>query len=138
MEKEEAKFIIIDNNNEELLSFETVNGIYEMELPYGEYNVKQISGKDNYKFVEDFNISITEDNITQEFNLYDEALIEEKEEPINDEIGDIAEPVFEIEEKEIIYDIPDTYIKSTFFDIKTFLLILSMLLLRKDKTNEEE
>ena len=126
---EEATFMILNSNGVEVGSFETKDGSYELELPYGKYTFKQLSGKDNYKFVEDFEIDIKEDNITQSFDLYDEEI---------KEVGDITEPVTEIEEKEIIYDIPNTYIRSSVFDIKMLLLLISIVLIHKDKANEED
>jgi len=43
-------------------------------LPYGKYTVKQESGTVNHSYVKDFEITITEDNIVQTFDLYSEQL----------------------------------------------------------------
>ena len=125
---EEAKFIIYNNKDEEVLSFITKNGHYETYLPYGTYTVKQISGKDNYKFVEDFEINIIEDEKVQEFNLYDEEItnepnniVEDKE--IIEEIGDITNPNAEIEDQEIIYDVPNTFKNDSFNIINLFFIL---------------
>ena len=71
-----VKFNILSSNNELYNEFETDdNGYYELFLPYGEYIIKQINGKDNYKFTDDFNITISKDGVIQHFDLYDEQLV---------------------------------------------------------------
>jgi len=74
--EEDAVFSVYNNNVEEVLEFKTdANGYYEFELPYGTYTIKQLSGKRNYKYVDDFTITVNEEDKTQEFNLYNEELI---------------------------------------------------------------
>ena len=73
-ELENARFTVLDKNNNEYLSFNTENGTYEFYLPYGTYTLKQISGTKNYKYIEDKEIKV-EDTNDIELNLYNEELV---------------------------------------------------------------
>ena len=76
LEEKDAVFRVINNKEETVLEFNTdENGYYEFILPYGTYRIEQVSGKKNYKYIDNFNITVIEDNIVQEFNLYNEELI---------------------------------------------------------------
>ena len=44
-----------------------------MELPYGTYQVTQLKGIEGYSYVDDFNISITEQD--SNYDLYDEIIV---------------------------------------------------------------
>lgn len=132
IEPEEATFEIFNKNKEKIMTFTTESGSHELVLPYGTYLVKQITGKNNYQMVDDFNISVIEEGVIQELDLYDAEIKKEIE-----EVGDITEPVLEIEPKEIIYDIPNTYQNSNSFNILNLFFIMGIILLNKGKTNEE-
>ena len=70
-----AMFTIFNSSDKEIMTFVTDNnGHYETILPYGKYVVRQIFGKKNYVYVEDFIIEIREDGKTQTFNLYNEQI----------------------------------------------------------------
>ena len=72
--EKDAQFVVLDKDLNEVTSFKTDdNGYAEIELPYGNYTIKQVSGLKNYKLSEDINIEIKEESI-QEFNLIDEIL----------------------------------------------------------------
>ena len=51
------------------------DGIIKINLPYGLYTLKQVSGKKNYKLSKDILISIVDDSKTQEFNINNDALV---------------------------------------------------------------
>lgn len=72
---EENAVFSIYNNNEKITTFTTnQNGYYELELPYGNYIVKQEKGLKNHYFVDDFEINISEDNKIQSFELTSDEL----------------------------------------------------------------
>ena len=52
---------------------ETTDGKLSMELPYGTYQVTQLKGIEGYKYVEDFNVSITDQD--SNYDLYDEIIV---------------------------------------------------------------
>lgn len=120
--KESASFEVYNSNEEKVLSFNTEDGSYEFDLPYGNYVLKQISGKENYKYVDDINIKVEEDGIIQKYDLYDEQI--EKIE----EIGDITDPILETHEfVEVIEDVPDTYKKTGINIIQILMINLGLL-----------
>lgn len=51
----------------------TTDGKLSIELPYGNYQVTQLKGIEGYKYVEDFNISITSSD--SNYDLYDELIV---------------------------------------------------------------
>ena len=74
--EEDATFRLYDNENNLIKEFNTSNdGKYEFDLDYGKYTLKQITGKRNYKLIDDLELEVVEDEKTQEFNLYNEELI---------------------------------------------------------------
>ena len=115
IEKEDGEFIIQNLSNNESITFKTDNGLYELELPYGNYVLKK-SDKSDVR-----NIKIEENDITQVFDFYNE----EKE---IEEIKDIAEP--EEEKYEIIDDVPNTYKKTSTNIIDILMINLSLLYLK--------
>ena len=52
---------------------ETTDGKLSMELPYGTYQVTQLKGIEGYKYVDDFNVSITDQD--SNYDLYDEIIV---------------------------------------------------------------
>ncbi len=65
-------FDIYNSKNEYITSITTnENGFAEIELPYGDYIVKQKNSKENYKLVEDFKIEIKDAGDIIKKNLYD-------------------------------------------------------------------
>ena len=129
VEKEEAEFDIYNSKNKKIYSFITENGYYEMNLPYGRYKVKQVNGKENYKYVDDFEIKVEENNQIQEFNLYDEQILKE-------EVGNIIVEK-SIDDPEIIFDIPNTYTRKGMIDIFDILFIFEIFIIRKGILNEK-
>ena len=115
IEKEDGEFIIQNLSNNESITFKTDNGMYELELPYGNYVLKK-SDKSDVR-----NIKIEENDITQVFDFYNE----EKE---IEEIKDIVEP--KEEKYEIIDDVPNTYKKTSTNIIEILMINLSLLYLK--------
>lgn len=66
-----AIFDLYNSNNEFIDSFETVNGSFETELPFGEYSLIQKKGINGYKFVNKLDLFIKE-NIDYKIDLYNE------------------------------------------------------------------
>ena len=52
---------------------ETNNGLIDIVLPYGKYLIKQIHGIEGYKFVDDFEVFISEEK-EYKYDLYDELI----------------------------------------------------------------
>ena len=73
--KEKASFILLNKSNEIVKEFETIDGVYELELPYGNYILRQVSGEKNYKFIDDLNINVSENAKIQELDLYNNQLV---------------------------------------------------------------
>ena len=74
--EEGAIFSIHNSKNEKVATITTdEKGIAKIVLPYGTYTVKQESGAKNHSYIEDFEIVIKEDNITQTFELYNQELV---------------------------------------------------------------
>lgn len=73
--EEGAIFTIFNSSNDEVITFTTdVDGYYETILPYGKYMVRQIFGKKNYSYVDDFIIDVSVDGKIQTFDLYNEEI----------------------------------------------------------------
>lgn len=67
-----AVFEIYDASNNLVGSYESKDGIINVELPYGNYYVKQVKGIDGYRFVEDFKVFVDESK-EYTYDLYDES-----------------------------------------------------------------
>ena len=65
-----AIFEIYDANNNLIGLYETINGVLNVSLEYGNYYVKQIKGLPEYQLVKDFIVDIQEDK-DYVYNLYD-------------------------------------------------------------------
>ena len=71
-----STFKIYDSNNQEIAMFDTNNnGYLNIVLSYGKYLIKQVSGSDNYLYVDDFYIDVSEDDLVQEFDLYSKLIV---------------------------------------------------------------
>ena len=71
-----AVFDICNFSGEALKTFTTDNmGNYVIELPYGKYIVKQVFGKRNYSYVQDFIIEVRLHDKTQTFDLFSDELV---------------------------------------------------------------
>ena len=71
-----AEFEIYDINNRQIDTYVTYNGTINKKLEYGSYYVIQTKGKEGYKFIDKFNINITE-NKKYTFDLFDDILVVE-------------------------------------------------------------
>ena len=71
--KEDNAIFEIYKDNNLYKTVETVDGLVDISLPYGNYLIKQISGKEGYKYVEDFEVFINKEDIFS-YNLYDELI----------------------------------------------------------------
>jgi len=71
---EEAVFEIYSNNK----LIKSINNLSDTKLEYGDYLIRQISGKKCYEFVNSFNISIQQEKDYQ-YDLYTEKIAEIKE-----------------------------------------------------------
>ena len=67
-----AVFNIYDSKSNLYKTVETKNGVINITLPYGNYRVIQISGKEGYKVINPFNVTIETDDIS--YDLYDELI----------------------------------------------------------------
>ena len=76
IKKENNATFSIYNTKKEKVAVLTTNrlGNAQVTLPYGNYTLVQDTGVKNHKFIKDLEFSITEDNLTQHFNLYNEEL----------------------------------------------------------------
>ncbi len=73
----DVSFEIYDNRNNLIGTYLTdEHGEINLELPYGEYLLKQITGKDNYTISDDINISINEINKEQQLEILDKEIIQ--------------------------------------------------------------
>ena len=86
-----AVFEIYDSNNNYFDSITTVDGIAFIELPYGEYTIKQVNSIDGYKKVDDFKVNI-EKNTKYYFDLYNIKEKKEEVEPLKQEILEVNVP----------------------------------------------
>ena len=68
-----AVFNIYDSTSTLYGTYETKKGKLDIVLPYGKYRVIQTSGKEGYKLVEPFNITIDEFSYNN-YKLYDELI----------------------------------------------------------------
>ncbi len=68
-----AEFELYDENGNLLNTYNTVNGKILMILPYGRYYLKQIKGKEGYKFIETKEIIINEEK-DYVINLYNDKI----------------------------------------------------------------
>jgi len=65
-------FDIYDSKDQYVASITTdENGYAKIELPYGKYTIKQKNTTENYKPVEDFSVTITEEEQDLNYHLYD-------------------------------------------------------------------
>ena len=65
-------FDIYNSKDQYITSITTdENGYAKIELPYGKYTIKQKNTTENYKPVEDFTVSITEEEQDLNYRLYD-------------------------------------------------------------------
>lgn len=71
--EDKAIFEVYDSNKNLIDVLETQNGIIRKELSYGNYYIVQKQGIEGYKFVDSFNVFISEEK-DYEFNLYDEII----------------------------------------------------------------
>lgn len=136
IENEEASFIILDSNNKEILNFDTIDGYYETILPFGKYQVKQITGREGYKFIDDFTISVEEEK-TQEFNLYNEEIVIESIDDYDksSKLILLNEKKMELNEEstfEVITDVPNTYTSNNYDVLLIVLVGLGIILIKKD------
>ena len=131
-ELEKAKFIVLDSNNNEVLNFETNDGFYSFELPYGNYLLRQLTGKENYKFIDDIIIKVEEDNIVQEYSLYDEEIPREKEIEIKEEKDNITDQIVK-EYVDVIEDVPNTYKGSGTSMIEILIINIGLVYLKGKK-----
>ena len=112
-------FIIYNDNNEEVNKLITdKDGLGEIILPYGTYKVSQISGKENYKRVEDFTINIDENTkseikyelITEEYGSTLEIINIDKESKLPIRLSSIGFKIKDILNNEYIsYSQTDTF-----------------------------
>lgn len=74
--EDDAIFELYNSNLELVETFKTENGSAKKTIPFGEYYLVQIKGKDGYSFIDKFKISINEKR-KYVFELYDkrEALV---------------------------------------------------------------
>lgn len=72
-----AKFDIYDSNNKFVRSMITdSNGYAKVSLPYGKYTFIQVTSKNNYDKVDDFEVIVDENsNNTIEYNLVNEEIV---------------------------------------------------------------
>jgi len=126
IEEKNAKFGVYDKNNK-LVDYMVTdsNGKDYLTLGYGTYNVKQISGLDDYTLADDFSFKILDEVSTLEEYLYNYKIIEDKEVK-----GVVEEPIDTPEE--VVELPPDT--KITFKAIwDTFKVVLrSICILTKN------
>lgn len=74
-EEENATFSIYKDNNK-IHTFTTdKKGKYEIDLPYGTYLIKQVSGTKNHIYVDDFIIDINTNDKSQYFEMYNEEIV---------------------------------------------------------------
>lgn len=106
--EEDAVFEIYDINDKLIGDYKTKEGIINTKLDYGYYYVIQKEGKDGYKFVDKFNLSIKEQK-EYTFDLYNEK------------------------EEILVVEVPNTkkYDYSKF--ISVFLIILGLTFIFKSK-----
>ncbi len=70
-----AKFIILDKNNDVVSEIVTDNNGYAyLEVGYGSYTIRQIDGIDNYTYVEDYGVKIVDEVSTHRKNLYNYSM----------------------------------------------------------------
>ena len=72
-DKEDGAVFEVYKDNTLYNTYQTIDGVIDIKLPYGDYMVKQIKGKEGYKFTNNIEVNITEENI-YEYNLYDELI----------------------------------------------------------------
>ncbi len=72
-EKEDGAVFEIYKDNSLYGTYETINGLIDIKLPYGKYLIKQTKGIEGYKYVDDFEVFINEEN-KYEYDLYDELI----------------------------------------------------------------
>lgn len=71
IKEDNAVFELYNINNEKINTLETIDGIIEEKLEYGNYTLIQIKGIEGYKLVDKINLSITQ-NADYIFDLYNE------------------------------------------------------------------
>lgn len=72
-EKEDGAVFEIYKDNSLYGTYETIDGLIDIKLPYGKYLIKQIKGMEGYKFVDDFEVFIEKAD-KYEYDLYDELI----------------------------------------------------------------
>ena len=72
-EKEDGAVFEIYKDNSLYGTYETIDGLIDIKLPYGKYLIKQTKGMEGYKFVDDFEVFI-ENTDKYEYDLYDELI----------------------------------------------------------------
>lgn len=107
--EDNAMFELYDKDNNLIKEYKTNKGIIEDNLKYGDYYLKQISGIDNYKFIDDYYFSIN--NEALRINLYNHK--------IEDEI--------------LIVDVPNTGIKNSFYYSPLIILFGIVLIIISKK-----
>ena len=101
--EDKVAFEIYDTKGNYIDTITTKDGKASKKLDYGEYIIKQTSGKDGYKKVDNINLTILEEK-DYKFVLYNEKEeIDEEPELHIEEDDDIEEPIIE-EEPELTVD----------------------------------
>ena len=102
---EKANFIVLNKDSNKVLEFSTDDyGKAQIELPFGTYTIKQVTGTKNYKYVDDTVVKITEYSNNKTYNFYDTSLVVRLK--INNLDGDTLSPI--LEETEYIITNLDT------------------------------
>ena len=102
--EENAEFEIYNNDTGELIDTISTNedGNTSIYLKLGTYKVVQISGVENYKFIDDYVFTIEGNHTKESIYFYNEKIVIEPE--------DEPEEIPEEPEEVIIVEVPDTVI----------------------------
>ena len=91
--------------------YETVDGVINIKLPYGRYNIVQKTTKEGYKKTDNFSITI-DGNTKNEYNLYDELikgeLLLNKFNMDNESCNKEEGAVFEVYKDDVLYGTYET------------------------------
>lgn len=74
-DEENASFGLYDLNNNLIKEYKTdKNGLIEMNIPYGEFIIKQLSSKDSYTLADDIRITV-DNELDEYYELYNKEII---------------------------------------------------------------